>query len=221
MLKLFMTSIGSGMLLSGTFLLSVAEAQPAAPANPAVQQPAVAPAPPPPANNQPSGINVNTPAGSVQVQPNQPANVQPGQPANIQPGQPASVQPGQPGNAPHQGQGQLVRAKQVLGSKVQLSGNVSAGTVDDFVVDEAGYVEYVIVNNNGQFVTVPWDAAQFNFEKQTAVINIEQEQFKKIPTYTADKYPVFSEPQYRTTVYRSYGLTPRERPAILPRNRRP
>lgn len=114
--------------------------------------------------------------------------------------------------------GRLFRAKQIVGSKVQLSGNVSAGTVDDFVVDESGYVEYVIVNNNGQYVTVPWDATAFNFEKQTAVINIPQEQFQRIPTYTADKYPVFSEPQYRTTIYRSYGLTPRDRPGILIRN---
>jgi len=93
--------------------------------------------------------------------------------------------------------------------------------VDDFVVDENGYVEYVIVNNSGQFVTVPWDATAFNFEKQIAVINIAPAVFQKIPTYTADKYPVFSEPQYRTTIYRSYGLTPRERAGLLPRLGRP
>lgn len=202
MLKLVTTSLSlcGGMLLASTALLSVNAAPPAAPADPTVQQPAAAPDQVAPAND---GTRVTTQKGSVQVQTNQPANVQPGQPAHAQQ------------------QGQLFRAKQILGSKVQLSGNVAAGTVEDFVVDEAGYVEYVIVNNNNQFVTVPWDAAQFNFEKQTAVINIEQERFKKIPTYTADKYPVFSEPQYRTTVYRSYGLTPRDRPAILPRNRRP
>ena len=151
------------------------------------------------------------PAPAVQPGGNAPAN-------NLNVAPAANTQPqSQSQNAASQ----LFRAKQILGAKVHLSGNVAAGTVDDFVVDENGYVEYVIVNNNNQFVTVPWDATAFNFEKQTATINIAQEQFQKIPTYSADKYPTFSEPQYRTTIYKSYGLTPRERPAILPRNRRP
>jgi hypothetical protein len=207
MLKRISTSLFGGLLAAGTALVAL-NAQPPAPLAPPSNPPAVQPGAAPvrsvlaPRDNAPVAAPDVAPAPDAR----QPANVQPNQPTNTQ---------------PQNQHAQLFRAKQILGSKVQLSGNVAAGTVDDFVVAEDGFVEYVIVNNNNQFVTVPWDAASFNFEKQTAVINIAQEQFQKIPTYTADKYPTFSEPQYRTSVYRSYGLTPRDRPAILPRNRRP
>jgi sporulation protein YlmC with PRC-barrel domain len=115
-----------------------------------------------------------------------------------------------PGTAPAtEGSTQAYRVKQVLGTKVSLKDNLSIGTVDDVVFNDAGQVEYLIVANEGKLVTVPWEAAKFNFEKQTATVNITQEQYKVIPTYTVREYPVFFEPTYRTQAYRWYGLTPR------------
>ena len=112
--------------------------------------------------------------------------------------------------------GQHFRAKQILGSKVSLEGNTSAGTVDDIVLDENGNVDYLIVmTGEDKLVTVPWDAARFNVEKRMAVVNITPEKFQQVPTYTVKQYPTFSTPAYRTQVYRYYGLTPgQERRAI-------
>ena len=101
------------------------------------------------------------------------------------------------------------RAKQVLGAKVAFKGDLSIGTVDDIVFSDYGQIEYLIVANEGKLVTVPWEAAKFDFEKQTATLTITQAKYKVIPTYTVREYPVFFEPTYRTTVYRCYGLTPR------------
>ncbi|MEK6260926.1 MAG: PRC-barrel domain-containing protein [Planctomycetota bacterium] len=110
---------------------------------------------------------------------------------------------------------QAYRAKSVLGSKVSIEGNVAVGTVDDIVFADDGYLEYLIVLNDNKLVTVPWEAAKFNFEKRTAVVNIAPERFKVIPTYTVDQYPVFSTPRYRVETYKYYGLTPaQERRAI-------
>jgi PRC-barrel domain len=104
---------------------------------------------------------------------------------------------------------QAHRMKQVLGAKVSISGDISIGTVDDVVFSDAGQVEYLIVANEGKLVTVPWEAAKFNFEKQTATLTITQDQYKVIPTYTVREYPVFFAPDYRVEVYRYYGLRPR------------
>jgi hypothetical protein len=100
------------------------------------------------------------------------------------------------------------RVKQVLGTTVNIEGDVAVGTVDDIVFDDNGYVEYLIVLNKGKLVTIPWEAAKFNFEKRTAMVNINPDKFHKIPTYTVDQYPVFSTPTYRTQTYQYYGLTP-------------
>jgi hypothetical protein len=100
------------------------------------------------------------------------------------------------------------RAKQVMGATVNIEGNTSVGKVDDIVFDDNGQIEYMIVLNHGKLVTVPWEAAKFNFEKRTAMIPIAPEKFQQIPTYTVDQYPVFSAPTYRTQTYQYYGLTP-------------
>jgi hypothetical protein len=105
--------------------------------------------------------------------------------------------------------GQHFRAKQILGSKVSLEGNTQVGTVDDIVLDESGNVDYlIVVNSDDKLVTVPWDAAQFNVEKRTAMVHIAPEKFQQVPTYTVEKYPAFATPTYRTQIYRYYGLTP-------------
>jgi hypothetical protein len=106
---------------------------------------------------------------------------------------------------------QAYRAKEVLGGTVSIDGNVSIGKVDDIVFDANGTVEYLIVDNNGKFVTVPWEAARFNFKERTAFVNITPEQFQRVPTYSAEQYPVFSAPTYRVETYKYYGVTPRER----------
>ena len=115
------------------------------------------------------------------------------------------------------------RAKQILGSKVNLQGDASVGTVDDIVLDESGNVDYLIViNSEERLVTVPWDAVRFNADKRLAVVHIKPEQFEQVPTYTPQQYPAFSTPAYRTQIYQAYGLTPGQqrramRRGILPR----
>jgi len=124
---------------------------------------------------------------------------------------------------PATSEGQHYRAKEILGSKVSLEAEASAGIVEDIVLDENGNVDYLIVKNEtNKLVTVPWDATQFDVKKRTTVVHIAPEKFKQVPTYTAEQYPAFATPTYRTEVYRYYGLTPAQerrmiRRGVLPR----
>ena len=102
------------------------------------------------------------------------------------------------------------RAKEVLGTKVSISGGTEIGTVEDLVFDDAGNLEYMVVENGGKLITVPWEAAKFDLAKKTAVLSITQDVYKTIPTYTVTSYPSFYTPTYRTEVYKVYGLTPRD-----------
>jgi hypothetical protein len=106
--------------------------------------------------------------------------------------------------------GQAFRVKQVLGSKISISGNIAIGTVDDIVFSDDGHIEYLIVQNENKLVTVPWEAAKFDFKAQTAVVTITEEKFRAVPTYTVREYPNFALPAYRTEIYRFYNLTPRQ-----------
>jgi hypothetical protein len=122
-------------------------------------------------------------------------------------GQRQAAPPAEEG-APQQ-EPQAFRAKQVIGSKVNIQGDMAVGTVEDIVLDEHGNVDYLIVaNQDGQMVTVPWDAVRFNLDKRLAIVHIAPDQFQAVPTYTAQQYPAFAAPAYRTQIYRAYGLTP-------------
>lgn len=100
------------------------------------------------------------------------------------------------------------RAKQVLGSTVNIDGNQGVGTVDDIVFDQNGQIEYLIVAEQGRMVSVPWEATRFNQEQRVAVVNITPERYRAIPSFTVQTYPNFYTPAYRTETYRYYGLTP-------------
>lgn len=103
------------------------------------------------------------------------------------------------------------RAKQVLGTKITIQNNTAIGTVEDLVFDEAGNMEYLIVSTGeNKLISVPWDAAKWDLEKKTGTLNITPEVYKTIPTFTVTTYPQFYTPTYRTSVYKVYGLTPRE-----------
>ena len=102
------------------------------------------------------------------------------------------------------------RAKSVLGATITLQNGTSAGTVDDIVLSNEGVIEYLIVNNGTNLVTVPWEAAKFNWTTPTptATLNITPQQYQAVPTYSVRAYPNFYAPAYRAEVYKVYGLNP-------------
>jgi hypothetical protein len=116
------------------------------------------------------------------------------------------VQPGQPAPA---SAAKTYRAKNLLGTKMNIEGNTNVGTVDDIVFSDDGVIQYLIVTTaDNKLFTVPWEATKFDWTQRTATININQERFRTIPTYTVETYPQFYAPAYRTDIYRVYGLTP-------------
>jgi sporulation protein YlmC with PRC-barrel domain len=118
--------------------------------------------------------------------------------------------------------GMALHAKTILGAQVSVQGGTNVGTVQDIVLNDDGVVEYLIVSEGGKLVTVPWEAAKFGNDRRTININITQEKFRQIPTYTVERYPDFYTPAYRVQVYRYYGLTPgRERRLERREERRP
>ena len=81
-------------------------------------------------------------------------------------------------------------------------------TVDDIIFDDNGSVDYLVVLNEGKYVTVPWQAAKFDFERRTATVNITEKRFRQVPTYTLEQVPNYGSPVYRQQIYTYYGLRP-------------
>jgi len=113
-----------------------------------------------------------------------------------------------PATAPGSTETSTVRAKTLLGSVVHIRGGHRVGTVEDIVLSNEGVVDYLIVAREGKLVTVPWEATKFNYGKRIATVDVTQEQYNRIPTYTTERYPSYYTPTYRTQIYKYYNLTP-------------
>lgn len=100
------------------------------------------------------------------------------------------------------------KAKSVLGSKVSIQEGLVIGTVDDIIFNDDGYIDYLVVLNEGKYVLVPWEAAKFDFAKRTASVEITPERFREVPTFTQERWPNVYDPAYRVQVYGYYGLKP-------------
>jgi hypothetical protein len=103
---------------------------------------------------------------------------------------------------------EALRSKSILGARVSIQGGVAVGTVEDIVFTESGCIDYLVVAEEGRYVMVPWEAARFNFPQRTATIEITQERFREVPTFTSERWPNVYEPAYRERIYGYYGLKP-------------
>lgn len=113
------------------------------------------------------------------------------------------------------------RAKELIGSAVSLDGGTSVGSIDDIVIGGSGKVDYLIVTNTRkQLVAVPWDASRYDVRQRKIFVRMAPERFRQIPSFPVGRYPMFADPEYRTRVYRSYGLTPAQQRYIEERSGR-
>ena len=104
------------------------------------------------------------------------------------------------------------RASSIIGARVGIQGDVAVGKVDDLVLNQDGTVEYLVVLNEDKYVLVPWAAAKLDPAQRTVMVEIRQEKFREVPTFTRESWPNFSDTQYIERINTYYGVKPgRER----------
>lgn len=131
------------------------------------------------------------------------------QPGRAAPPAAPGAQPAQPGSPNVANLPRPIRAKQLLGAKINIQNNTAIGTVDDIILSDSGDVEYLVVlTSDNKMVSVPWPATTWGADYKSATVNITPEQFKVVPTYNATSYPQWFTPTYRNEVYKYYGVTP-------------
>jgi hypothetical protein len=99
-------------------------------------------------------------------------------------------------------------ARGLLGATLSVQNNQTAGTIDDLIFADDGFIDCLVVRTGNQFVLVPWEAATFNADQRTALVNITLERFREIPTFIQGNWPNLAEANYRDRLYNYYGLRP-------------
>jgi PRC-barrel domain len=114
------------------------------------------------------------------------------------------------------------RITEVIGARVTIQNNLSVGKVEDLVINENGCIDYLVVLNEDKYVLVPWTSADVSFERRAVAIEIAQERFREVPTFTRDRWPNLSDRAYVEKLNTYYGVRPgRERRIERRQDRRP
>lgn len=97
------------------------------------------------------------------------------------------------------------RASMIMNANVAVPGGATVGRITDFVISEAGYVEYVVVEYDNKYVFMPYQSVRMDGDRRVQ-INITRERFREIPTFTGSNWPV-SDQQYLGRVRTVFGVT--------------
>ena len=104
------------------------------------------------------------------------------------------------------------RVSEIMGAKVTIQNDLSVGKVEDLVINDNGCIDYLVVLNEDKYVLVPWISADVSFERRTVAVQIGQEKFRAVPTFTRDRWPNLSDRAYVEKLNTYYGVRPgRER----------
>jgi hypothetical protein len=122
----------------------------------------------------------------------------------------------QPGNQPRKGgvttrqrtqveaSTTIRRSSVMVGASVTLQDGYRLGRVEEFVIDDGGCIDFIVVSYGQRFVAIPWVAAEFSFDQRVFSLRIERSQLAQIPTFT--DFRVLAQAESRQKIATFFGV---------------
>ena len=95
---------------------------------------------------------------------------------------------------------------ELKGSHVNNMQGEDLGTVDDFVIDTDGRVEFAILSYADKLVAVPFDAITYDQSEKRFSLNMSKERIESAPAF--DKTTDLYRSAWADDIYRYYGIQP-------------
>lgn len=106
----------------------------------------------------------------------------------------------------------LIASSKVTGTKVFSTDGEELGQIEHMMIGKrSGRVEYTVMSFGGflgmneKHFPIPWDALDFDPERDGYVVNIDKDRLKEAPTITKDAAPSF-DAEFGRSVYGYYGV---------------
>ena len=96
------------------------------------------------------------------------------------------------------------RISAVIGAGVRLADNVRYGEVKDFVFNDNGCIDYVVIAYEDDYVLVPWGVADFDFDRRIVSIDIGRDKLREL-TFTRDRWPDLSDSRFTRRMRTVFG----------------
>ena len=106
----------------------------------------------------------------------------------------------------------IVRADQVIGTKVVNSKNEKLGKIYQIVLNKfSGNVNYVVLESGsflgvgGKLIALPWKAFSYSEDEQAFFLNLNEKLLDAAPGFDIDNWPSFSDPIWEEHVAHYYS----------------
>ncbi|WP_305097469.1 PRC-barrel domain-containing protein [Croceibacterium aestuarii] len=106
----------------------------------------------------------------------------------------------------------LISSDKVRGTSVYSTSGDKLGSVDHLMIGKrSGRVEYAVMSFGGflgmgeQYHPLPWDALDYDTDRDGYVVDMSKEKLEKAPTFERDDQPTWDR-DYGETVYTYYGV---------------
>jgi sporulation protein YlmC with PRC-barrel domain len=88
---------------------------------------------------------------------------------------------------------------QIIGSSIRLQDGVSYGRVEDIVLNEDGYAEYLVVSREGQYGLLPWAAARVDYGQRVVTYDVAPQVVQPF-FFAPNAWPNVADPQFGTRI---------------------
>ena len=104
----------------------------------------------------------------------------------------------------------VLKASDVIGTKVQGTDGKNLGTIKDLVINPDGDLQYAVLDFGGfagigdKYFAVPWDALQFDQQNKRLALDLHKKDLKDAPGFDKNNWPDLSEQQI--VIYEFYEV---------------
>ncbi|MCA1789795.1 MAG: PRC-barrel domain-containing protein [Thioalkalivibrio sp.] len=104
----------------------------------------------------------------------------------------------------------VVSATTIIGESVVDREGEKLGKVSELMVDAGlGHLAYAILDFEGKYFAVPWQAFEFSNTEHKLILNVDRQRFKDAPGFDKDgDWPDFANQAWADEVQRFYVADP-------------
>jgi len=96
------------------------------------------------------------------------------------------------------------RLSLVIGGGVRIANGVSVGKIEDVVLNDRGCIDYVVVVYQDKYVPIPWSVATVDFGQRIVTVDITEQRFAQVPTFTRNEFSVLTTTEFTQKVQSAF-----------------
>jgi hypothetical protein len=96
------------------------------------------------------------------------------------------------------------RLSLVIGGGVRIAKGVSVGKIEDVVLNDQGCIDYLVVVQGDKYVAIPWTVATVNYGERIVTVDITEQRFAEVPTFTRNEFAVLGTTEFSQKVRNAF-----------------